>query len=189
AQRGLNQKAGFVGDQRALDLNLDYLAPDGEPPRRECAAWKAQADAIVRVQVLRFCWPGMPRQVVRRSNDDNAQVVRHAHRDHVARNAVTEANSSVVSADDDVGQRGIGGDREDDLRVLRNEKRASRGASTKEATGGGTVMRSCPAGRSRNALTESTAASNSSNKGRKRLSMRSPASVGATLRAVRLSRR
>src|SRR5262245_6446268 len=68
-------------------------------------------------------------------------------------------------------------------------KRARRGASTKEATGGGTVMRSCPAGRSRNALTESTAASNSSNKGRKRVSMRSPASVGATLRVVRLSSR
>ena len=68
-------------------------------------------------------------------------------------------------------------------------KRASRGASTKDATGGGTVMRSCPAGRSRNALTESTAASNSSNNGRKRVSMRSPASVGATLRVVRLSSR
>jgi hypothetical protein len=65
----------------------------------------------MRVQVLRLCWPGIPRQV-RRSNDDNAQVVRHAHRDHVARNAVTEANSGVISADDDVGQRGIGGDLE-----------------------------------------------------------------------------
>src|SRR5262249_51817432 len=103
AQCGLNQKAGFVGDQRALDLNLDDIAFDGEPPRQECAAWKAQADAIVRVQVLRFYWPRMPRQVVRRSNDDNAHVVGHTHRDHVARNAVTETNPGVISAGDDVG--------------------------------------------------------------------------------------
>jgi hypothetical protein len=55
----------------------------------------------------------MPRQVIRRSNDDKAQVVGHAHRDHVARNTVTETNPGVVSADDDVGQRGIGGDLEE----------------------------------------------------------------------------
>src|SRR5262249_56051527 len=111
---------GLVGEQGGWEVSLEWVGWEGGAPRGECAGWKAQADAIVRVQVLWFCWPGMPRQVVRRSNNDNAQVVRHAHRDHVARNAVTEANSGVVSADDDVGQRGIGGDPEDDLRVLRD---------------------------------------------------------------------
>src|SRR5262249_8437702 len=113
----------------------------------------------------------MPRQVVRRSNDDEAQIVGHAHRDHVARDTVTETNPGVVSAGDDVGQRRFGAALEDDIRYC-PIKRASSGASTKEATGGGTVMRRCPAGRSRNALTESTAASNSSNRGRKRISRR-----------------
>src|SRR5215510_11050040 len=113
----------------------------------------------------------MPNHVVRRSDDDHTQIIGHAHRDHVARNPATETNSGVMSADDDVRQHRIGGDLEDYLRVLRH-KAASSGASTKEATGGGTVMRRCPAGRSRNALTESTAASNSSNRGRKRISRR-----------------
>src|SRR5262249_28351580 len=57
------------------DLNLNYLAPDDEPPRRECAAWKAQADAIVHVQVLRLCWPRMPRQVIRRSKAHNGATL------------------------------------------------------------------------------------------------------------------
>jgi hypothetical protein len=77
----------------------------------------------------------MPRQVVRGSNDDNAQVIGHADRDHVARDAATETNPGVVSAGDDVGQRRIGRDFEDDLRILR-DKAGEQGPSTKEATGG-----------------------------------------------------
>ncbi len=68
-------------------------------------------------------------------------------------------------------------------------KRANIGASVNFATGGGSVRRRCPAGRSRNALTDSIAASNPSSSGRNWRSMRSPASVRATLRVVRLSRR
>src|SRR5262245_49027911 len=38
----------------------------------------------------------MPRQVVRRSNDDHVQIVGHAHRDHVAGDTVTETNTLRV---------------------------------------------------------------------------------------------
>jgi hypothetical protein len=60
------------------------------------------------------------------------------------------------------------------------------GASTNLATGGGIVSRRWPAGVSRKSLTDSIAASNPLSSGRSCVSSRSPASVGATLRVVRV---
>src|SRR5579885_1518749 len=68
-------------------------------------------------------------------------------------------------------------------------KRANNGSISSVATGGGTVMRSCPAGVLRKSLTESRTAWKSSSTGLRRARSRSPASVGATLRVVRFSRR
>src|SRR5580704_15676791 len=63
------------------------------------------------------------------------------------------------------------------------------GSITIRDAGRGTVRRRCPAGLSRNTLIDSTAASKPSSAGRSSASSRSPTSVKATLRVVRLSSR
>src|SRR6187402_1834252 len=68
-------------------------------------------------------------------------------------------------------------------------KPATIGGSTRRATLAGTLSLSVPAGRLRKALTTSSAASTSPSAGTNRSNRRAPASVGATLRVVRLSRR
>ena len=102
--RGPGEEIGIAGDQRTFDLELLNFAVDDEPPRQELAAWKAQADTIVRVKVLGLFRRRMPREVLGRSGDDKPQGVSHAHGDHVAADAVADTETRVVTAGDDIGQ-------------------------------------------------------------------------------------
>src|SRR5262249_52604508 len=106
-QRNVDQQVSVVGDQGAFDVELESLAFYAESPRQKCAARKPQPDAVMGLKVLRRLRSRMPRQVIWRGNDVHTEVIGDAHRDHIARDPMSDANPCVVSTGDYIGQEGV----------------------------------------------------------------------------------
>ena len=54
-QRDVDQGVSVVGDQGAVDVELESFAFYAGSPRQKCAARKPQSDAVVGLKVLRRC--------------------------------------------------------------------------------------------------------------------------------------
>ena len=149
---------------------------------------QAQVDAGVRRQVLRRPRPRPPREVGRRADDRHAHVRPDAHGDHVLRHLLAEPHAGVVAFGDDVGQAVVDDDLDLDVGIVRQELRQRR-QRTVSAACSVAVIRIVPAGFSRSSLSAASSASISSKRGPRVRSSLSPASVGATLRVVRVRSR
>ena len=69
---------------RPRDVRMDALAAPLELPRQQPAVGRqAQAEAIVRGEILRSTGSRMAYEVVRACDHNQAHVRRYAHRDHV----------------------------------------------------------------------------------------------------------
>ena len=129
-----------------------------------------------------------PREVRRRADDGHAQVRADAHGDHVLRHLLAEANAGVVALGDDVGQAIVDDELHLDVGIVRQQRRERRPEdrlgrvlARRDADGAG--------GFSRSSLSAASSAPILSSAGPSVRSSRSPASVGATLRVVRVSSR
>ena len=139
-QRIRDQKIGHEGNADAVDRRIHHqrLVGQGkravdvdrfgdavalELPAIERAAFEAEADAIVLVKVLRNDGMTALANVSGRSDGGELHRFGEAHRDHVLRHGLSEADAGVETFGDDVAQPAIGDDVEMDLRVKAEEAR------------------------------------------------------------------
>ena len=108
------------------------------------------------------------------------------HRDHVLLQPLVVADAGVAAGRQHVDEAVLDDHLQPDVRIGGEEGRHDRGQHEPRRADRH-VEPSVPAGRSRKPLTTSSAASTSPSAGPSRSSRRAPASVGTTLRVVRLS--
>ena len=111
-----------------------------------------------------------------------------AHRDHVLGNLLATSHAGVVTIGNNIAQPVVNDDLDFDIGILR-QKCSEFWQQDRVGSVSVAVIRTVPAGFSRNSRTAETSASISSKRGPMVCSRRSPASVGATLRVVRVSSR
>src|SRR5881296_275878 len=148
----------------------------------------SNVDASVAQEVARRCRLGMRLKIAGRTEDGRPEILGHADRHHVPFNELPEMNAGVEPRGDEVDSGFVGRHVEYDVGVIARELSQLRGEPVGAARGD-TTKRTRPAGRSRSPETSSRASRTSPSAGRSRATSCAPASVGATLRVVRASKR
>lgn len=149
----------------------------------------AEIDAWVVCQIVRRCWLGVRFEVPGRPDDRRPVIAGHSHRNHVTFQELAEVNASVEAGRHKIDAALVrGGDIKHDVRISR-ANRPSCGASTIAAASRDATTRTRPASRLRSSEICSSAPRISPSAGRRLAMSCAPASVGATLRVVRASRR
>jgi hypothetical protein len=137
-------------------------------------------------QILWLSGLGTISKVGRRADYRHAQVRADAHGDHVLVDALAEADAGMRAPGNDVGQAIVDVDLDGDVGIVPSKPFDSRPQNgLRRVVAGG--KSSVPAGFSRNSVNDAKASSMPSKCGATLRSNRSPASVGATLRVVRVS--
>jgi hypothetical protein len=111
------QRRVVMGDQRAGDGRLDPLAPVDEGPVRDRAVRPAHAQAGVPAQVFHTLRAAMAREIVGAPDDHERDRRREAHRDHIGRDELAEADPRVEPAGREIDHLLARGDLQFDLRI------------------------------------------------------------------------
>ena len=164
-QSGIQHLDCAVAGHLAVHTHLQFPAaffelPCVYPAMRE----KAEVDAVVADEILRFLRLRPLAEVIRRSDDGHAQIRSDAHRDHVLGNLLAASHAGVVAIGNNVAQPVVNDDLDFDIGILRQKC-----SEFWQQDRVGSVFRrgnsDMPAGFSRNSRTAETSASISSKRG------------------------
>ena len=125
--RRFEAEVGGGEHELALDPHPEFPAAFLELPGVEAAIGRqAQVDAAVERQVARGARPRAVGEVGGRADDRHPHVGADAHRDHVLRHLLAEADAGVVAPGDDVGQALVDVDLDGDVRIVGQQPRHRR---------------------------------------------------------------
>ena len=140
-------------------------------------------------QVLRRPRRRAAREIGGRADHRHAQVRPDAHGDHVLGDLLAEPHAGVEALGDDVGQAVVDDELDRDVGIARQQLLQRRPQDRVARHVRAAVIRIVPAGLSRSSLSAASPPRSPRTAGATRRSSRSPASVGETLRVVRVRRR